>query len=488
MSFAVHPASDLHARPAHTDWLSKLIFVDLETTGTALGYDRITEIGLVWYCEEQGWQSASSLVNPGIRIPPAITELTGISDAMVASAPSFADLHEALLALLKGRILVAHNVRFDYGFLSRELARCDKVLGQRHLCTLRLSRLLEPDQIKHGLATLAERWQLKLDNHHRALADAKALAHLWLCWQQQFDYELLDGFVRKAIREVHLPPQLELGDLTGLPDGPGVYLFYGEDQNLLYIGKSIDLRSRVFSHFSDALHNSKEAKMVQQTRRIEHICCAGDLGAQLLESRLIKERSPLYNRRLRRKQQMQTWQLEADEEGFLRPVLIPLGDVPASEIHRCYGLFSKAPDASRALQGIVKKNRLCLARTGLEQRQGPCFGYQLKQCAGACCGEESAERYNLRLRMALGSLEIAWWPFEGALCVKEHSDINRCTQWHLLHHWRYLGSFNRKPGARQLKAAINGDDFDLDTYKILQRQLRQLKPDQVSVLAIGRDE
>ncbi|MCV6590632.1 MAG: exonuclease domain-containing protein [Marinobacterium sp.] len=487
---SLHPSSlPDFSTPVNTNHcLHTLIFIDLETTGAVPHRDRITEIGLVWYDQETGWQQASSLVNPGRPIPASISRLTGITDAMVNDAPTFKQLMPALLKLIRGRILVAHNVRFDYGFLSRELARCNQALGQRHLCTVRLSRQLEPEQDKHGLAVLAHRWQLTLNNHHRALADAQALAQLWCRWLQHFDTEHFNQLVKQCIREVHLPPHMQLTDLIALPDGPGVYLFYGEpregESNLLYIGKSIDLRGRVFSHFSEALHNSKEARMVQQTRRIESISCAGDLSAQLLEARLIKERHPLYNRQLRKKRKIFSWKLEADAEGYLHPELYPFDEIPLSEIGQCYGQFQKPADARKALEGLSKKYKLCKYRTGLEKHRTPCFGYQLKQCYGACTGEESSESYNERLRTAFSPMEIAWWPFDGALCLYEDNTFNTFSCYHVIYQWRYLGSCSLLNQATTLLDNEEQIPFDLDSSRILQRQLRHYPKQKSTVLPI----
>ncbi|MBY4675880.1 exonuclease domain-containing protein [Marinobacterium arenosum] len=471
--------------PAADDlWLAQLIFVDLETTGASLSHDRITEIGLIWYDREQGWQQWQSLVNPGLRIPPAIQQLTGISDAMVADAPPFAELAEQVQTLLNGRVIVAHNVRFDYGFLSRELARCQRVLGQRHLCTVRLSRALQPEEHKHNLATLIRRWDLQLGQHHRAMDDAAALAQLWGRWQQRFGAQLIDQQVKQAIREVHLPPQLARSDLLHLPDGPGVYLIYGDNDSLLYVGKSVDVRSRVFSHFSGALSNSRELKLVQQTRHIECRPCAGELAALLLESELIKQLQPIYNRRLRSKQELFCWRLQADGDGYLVPTLCSFEQIPADQLQQCYGQFSKASDAKKALQGLVKKHQLCEIRSGLTGGSGPCFGRQLKRCKGACVGAEPADSYNLRLQLALSGMAVARWPFDGPISIHEQNDDNGLHCWHLVHQWRYLGNTEEFDQIEPLLAAADDDNgvrFELDNYRILQRELRKLTPAQLQV-------
>jgi DNA polymerase-3 subunit epsilon len=170
--------------------LDKLIFLDLETTGAKSAEDRITEIGIVEVCNGavNHW---SSLVNPGMPIPEFIQGLTGIDDEMVRGAPSFASLRDTLFARLNGRLLIAHNARFDHGFLHNAFAEGGLNLKCELLCTVKLSRLLFPAEAKHNLDSITERHQLQVESRHRALADADLLWQFWRKLQQQFAEEAL---------------------------------------------------------------------------------------------------------------------------------------------------------------------------------------------------------------------------------------------------------------------------------------------------------
>jgi len=473
----------LTAPPEQDKLSAELIFIDLETTGPSLTADRIIEIGLAWYDPEQGWQRWQQLLNPGIAIPPFVSNLTGISQQMVEQAPAFDEIAEALRGLLKGRVLVAHNARFDYGFLNRAFCREGRPLLLRHLCSLRMARALEPEERKHGLDALQQRWPLSIaaEDRHRALGDCLLVAQLWQQWQQHFGISEIEALARQSWRETHLPPEIDSEMIAAIPACPGVYLFYGDNDALLYIGKSIDMRERVLSHFSEALRNNKEMKLSRQTRRIEHIACAGELSALLLESQLIKQRQPIYNKRLRRSRQQLSWLLEKDNDGFLKPQLVDLNSVSSDDITRCYGIFKKASNAREALLGLAKKHHLCLIHSGLAKGPGPCFSWQLKQCQGACVGAQSSSDFNQQLLLALRSLQLAWWPFRGAVAIHEHNPNNGLQCWHLIQQWRYLGEVTELSLAQPLIDAASNASFDLDSYQILQSQLRKIEQNQLVV-------
>jgi len=241
------------------------------------------------------------------------------------------------------------------------------------------------------------------------------------------------------------------------------------------------MRERVLSHFSEALRNNKEMKLSRQTRRIEHIVCAGELSALLLESDLIKQRQPVYNKRLRRSRQQLSWYLNKDDRGFLQPQLIDLNAADKPDLERCYGIFKKASNARDALLGLAKKHHLCLIHSGLAKGPGPCFSWQLKQCQGACVGTQSDNDFNQQLLIALRSLQLAWWPFRGAIAVHEHNPINDLHCWHLIQQWRYLGSVSDLSLAQSAIESATADSFDLDSYQILQQQLRKIEQSQLVV-------
>lgn len=281
------------------------VMLDLETTGGSAVHDRITEIAAVRV--EHGMEVArwSTLVNPGMPIPSFIQSLTGISDAMVQDAPTFAQVAPRLLALLDGAVFVAHNVGFDHGFVLHELARLEQPLKVKTLCTVRLSRKLYPQHKGHGLDAIMQRHGLHTQARHRAMGDVEVV----LQWLQQAQADLGAEVVQREAAALlrggtSAPAQLET-PVDDIPDTPGVYLFYGEGPTPLYIGKSVNMRTRVLAHFQSAEKVAREARIAQEIRRVEWRETAGELGALLLQTRLVKELKPLHNRKSSKKAQVE---------------------------------------------------------------------------------------------------------------------------------------------------------------------------------------
>jgi DNA polymerase III subunit epsilon len=303
------PANLMCSRKPFRVMLPSVTFLDLETTGATPLKDRITEIALVRFddgVETVRWQT---LVNPQQPIPPFIQSLTGINDAMVADAPTFAEVGDKLLALLEGSVLAAHNVRFDHGFLKSEFKRLGVSLRQKVLCTVKLSRLLYPQYYSHGIDAIVDRHQITGLARHRAMGDVEAILIMLNDARRDLGEDAVRAAALKLMSAPTLPPHIDASLVGELPEAPGVYLFYGENDLPLYIGKSINLRARVLSHFSSDHASSKEMRMTQEMKRFEWIATAGEFSALLLESRLVKERLPIYNRQLRRERQLCSWRL-----------------------------------------------------------------------------------------------------------------------------------------------------------------------------------
>ena len=196
------------------------------------------------------------------------------------SQPVFADLAHEIAARLSGHMIVAHNARFDYGFLKNEFKRCDISFRAPVLCTLKLSRKLFPQHFKHNLDAIIERHQLDAGDRHRAMSDTSVLFQLWRQLEQQFSTEHLHAVVKELTTRSSLPPHLDPAIVDQLPQAYGVYLFYGENRLPIYIGKSNQLRQRVLSHFSADHAINKEMQLSQQVRDIEWIGCAGEVDAR----------------------------------------------------------------------------------------------------------------------------------------------------------------------------------------------------------------
>ena len=451
-----------------------LVILDVETTGANPVYDRVTEVGLIEV--ERGGSIAewSSLVNPGTRIPPAIQSLTGITDDMVALAPSFSEIAEHLFARLEGKLLVAHNARFDYGFLRNEFRRAGLRYASRVLCTVKLSRRLFPRESRHNLDALMARHDLACEVRHRALGDARAVWLLLDRWRREIAPDALATAVEALVKAPAIPGGLEDGALDNIPEAPGVYAFYGENGAALYVGKSINLRSRVLAHFTGDHRDARDMKIAQQVRRVDWFESAGELGALIEESRLVKKLAPVYNRRLRRAAELCAWHWRA--ESLLDPPrLVIAEDLARVRFDDLHGLFRSRSSALEALREIATAHQLCPIVLGLEKGKGPCFAHQLKRCRGACVGRESRSAHALRLAAALAQLRMRPWPFKGRIGVLERGAER--GEIIVLDRWCYLGTVRSEAELGELETGRSPAAFDLDTYKILTRFLARPRGD-----------
>ena len=255
--------------------------------------------------------------------------------------------------------------------------------------------------------------------------------------------------------------ELTLADpvaMGALPRSSGVYIFKGDGQLPIYIGKSVDIRSRVQAH----LRAKDEAEMMAQSRRVEFIETAGEIGALLLESHLIKTLNPIYNIRLRRLRKLCSIQL-LEQEGAWVPEIVTGQDLGLGRVDGLYGLFSSRHSAQSKLRELADQHNLCQALLGLEKLSTRgCFGLQVKTCLGACVGKEARQDHDQRLLNALTDLKVHAWPFAGAIDLVEQNQ--GWVQRHRLQDWRYLGTWCSK--SDQLPIDVQ-QSFDLDTYKIL---------------------
>lgn len=452
----------------------KLIFIDLETTGANPAIDRITEIGLVEVDRAGHATRWSSLVNPGTSIPAFIQGLTGISNEMVRTAPSFAELAPDLYQRLQGALFIAHNARFDYGFLRNAFSEAGYAFRAQVLCTVKLSRKLFPEEARHNLDALIARHALVPDARHRALADADLIWQFWQKIGEQFPGEMLTSALATLLQRPALPSHLPDDVLDDIPDTPGVYLFYGENDLPLYVGKSVHLRQRVMSHFSADHKLYKEMRLSQQLHRIEWRETVGEIGALLLEAQLVKSLQPIHNRRLRRQGSLCAWRLRDDARGASRPELSYAGDPDFGRTDAVYGLFSSRRKAESTLRELAERHQLCLVQLGLEgraQSDKPCFAWQLQRCKGVCIGQEPAALHHARLVSALSSLRVKTWPFQGAVGLIEQGSGGKKAI-HLVNNWCYLGTAESEEALEDLiEQSPARPVFDMDTYKILSKAL-----------------
>lgn len=456
--------------------LPSYVFLDLETTGVTPLKDRITEIALIRFedgIEMSRWQT---LVNPETTIPDFIQQLTGITNAMVANAPSFKQVAGQLLDYLDGTILCAHNVRFDHGFLKSEFKRIGITLRQKVLCTVKLSRKLYPQHRSHALDAIISHHQLNCQARHRAMGDVEMMVGFLNSATQEFGISKIREAAEHLLKGAKsLPSGIDAVQVDDIPETPGVYLFYGDSKILpLYIGKSINIRERVLSHFSSDHASTKEMRISQEITHIEWIETAGEFSALLLESKLIKERQPIYNRQLRRERQLCSWRIALNKNQRPLVSLVREDEIQPETLGQLFGTFRSRRQAIEVLRNIADQYQLCPRVLGLEAGKGACFAHQLKRCKGVCANKESAELHYIRLQQAMVAHRLKTWPFKGKIGIYEQHQFNGKAELHVFEHWVHISSVKDEAEMNDLIDIDKSDlVFDLDTYKLLIKVLNK---------------
>ena len=279
------------------------------------------------------------------------------------------------------------------------------------------------------------------------------------------------GLLQDAVRQLSqlpaLPAHIERAVVDEIPESPGVYLFYGENDTPLYVGKSVTMRSRVLQHFSGDLHSAREAQIARGIRRIEWRRCCGELGALLREAQLVKELLPAFNRQLRDANGLCGFSFDSKKLN-----LIQKEEINSETLPFLCGVFRSRRSAMEALRGLADEHRLCLRALGCEKAgKGACFRHQIRRCAGVCAGQESLHLHHARAAAALAGLKTAAWPWRGPIGIVEEDRAREAVEVHVVNNWCLLGTARSEAEVAELLEATLRPRFDLDQYKILVRHL-----------------
>lgn len=380
------------------------VVVDLETTGGSSSTEAITEIGAVKVRGGEVLGEFSTLVDPGRSIPPQITILTGISDSMVSDAPRIEAVLPAFLEFARNCVLVAHNAGFDIGFLKEACRRQQlpwpdpKVVDTVRLARSVLSRDEAPS-VRLGL--LAPLLGSPVRPDHRALTDARATVDVLHALFERLGNLGVHSLpeLQHAARQVSPERRRKRVLARGLPAAPGVYLFRGSRDEVLYVGTSKNLRQRVRSYFGASEQRRRVRQMVTIAERVDHVVCAHSLEAHVREMRLIAAHQPRYNRRSRTP--MRLWWVVLTDEAFPRLSIVRAVSSATAGIDACLGPFTAraaAEVAVEAIQAAVRVRR-CSARIRRKAPEGtPCALAELGKCGAPCSGAESVEAYARHIR------------------------------------------------------------------------------------------
>jgi DNA polymerase-3 subunit epsilon len=365
--------------------------IDIETTGGSPRLEKITEIAIYLHDGERITDEYVSLINPERNIPYFITNLTGITNEMVEDAPRFFEIAKKIVEMTEGRTFVAHNARFDYSFLRQEFKSLGFNFKRNILDTVTLARKLIPGHRSYSLGNICKDLNISINGRHRAAGDSLATVRLFEILMEK-DRELgqvKNGLIRNT-RISKLNPKLDLNKINDIPDEPGIYYFFNEAGDLIYIGKSRNLQQRINTHLSNNTTN-RAMEMRDQIADIDWELTGSELIALLKESWEIKKNKPVFNRAQRRTSfQWGIFSFE-DIDGYINYSYGPL-DIDDSPV----SVFTSKDRARGKLESMVDTYSLCQKLCGLYNSQGVCFQHQVGICRGACCGKESPHEYNER--------------------------------------------------------------------------------------------
>lgn len=373
---------------------------DIETTGSYAAANSITEISIRVFDGQRVVEKFESLVNPRQPIPRYIQAMTGITDEMVKDAPAFEDIAESVAAILKDKVFVAHHVSFDYSFIKGHLRESGFDMPARKLCTVRLSRKIFPDLPSYSLGNLCRSLDITIRDRHRAGGDAEATVELFRkLVENDKEGHILQSLKRNS-KEAVLPPHVPKEQFEQLPYTAGVYYFHNEKGKVIYVGKAINIRYRITSHFSNNSESRQKQNFMQHTHAISYQHCGTELMACILESAEIKKRWPIFNHSQKKWEDVYGIYAFEDQQGYMR-----LGiDKNRKRLTPVYS-FHYIVDGHAILRRLIREYGLCPKLCFLQKDEGPCEGCREGYCQGACEKKEGSAAYNLRVNEAIRSLK-----------------------------------------------------------------------------------
>ena len=363
--------------------------LDIETTGGQFNEEGITEIAIYKFDGREVVDQFISLVNPEIPIQPFVVKLTGINNAMLRSAPKFFEVAKRIIEITSDCIIVAHNASFDYRILRTEFKRLGYDFQAKTLCTVELSKKLIPEQPSYSLGKLVRALGIPMADRHRASGDAMATTKLFkMLLEKDVEKQILNDFIKHEIQKGIAPKLLDI--IEKLPSKTGVYYIHNEKGNLIYIGKSRNIKKRINQHFTGT--STKSKKIQREVFTVTYEETGSELIALLKESEAIKINKPIFNRAQRKS--IFEWALytEKDNNGYLN-LRLQKADGRKKEITS----FTTLQEGKNALFRITEKYQLCQKLTGLYQTNSECFQYKIKECDGACMGKITYKEYNIRV-------------------------------------------------------------------------------------------
>lgn len=373
--------------------------VDIETTGSYAAANGITEISIQLFDGNSVVEKFETLINPLQPIPYYIQAMTGITDSMVATAPTFDKVAEKIYNLLDGKVFVAHNVNFDYSFIKEHLAEHGFILNSKKLCTVRLCRKIFPGLPSYSLGNLCNSLGIEIQDRHRAGGDSAATVIVFKRLLENDHEQFIAKSLARNSKEQMLPPNVPKEHFERLPYTPGVYYFHNEKGKIIYVGKANNIRYRVNSHFSNNSGGRQRQNFLRHTYSISFQQCATELMAHILESAEIKKLWPVFNNAQKRWEDVYGIFTYEDRNGYMRLAIEKNKD----RLNPVYS-FHYLIDGHAILRKLVREFELCPQLCFIQRGLPDCEGLNEGYCKGACQQLESPVEYNKRVNEAISTL------------------------------------------------------------------------------------
>lgn len=368
------------------------VILDIETTGGKYNEEGITEIAIHKFDGHDVVDSFISLVNPEKDIQPFVVKLTGINNKMLTTAPKFHEVAKRIIEITQDAVLVAHNAQFDYRILRTEYRRLGYNFERKTLCTVDLSKKLLPDAPSYSLGKLVRSLGIPVSDRHRANGDALATIKLFkLLLAKDIDKSIVKSVIKKETLGELSPTQLTI--VEELPSETGIYYMHNKDGNIIFLGKSNNIKKRVNKHFTN--NGEKARKLQKETKKVSFEKTGSELVALLKEHEELAKNRPVYN--AFKKKKIFTYALynNENEHGYFALSV----KKSLSHVNRLT-TFNGLHAAKNHLYKITSEFNLCEKVNGISEAKTNCSKYYTNECLGACINKEEIEVYNSRVKQA----------------------------------------------------------------------------------------
>ena len=369
--------------------------LDIETTGGKFNEEGITEIAIHKFDGHKVVDKFISLVNPEKDIQPFVVKLTGINNHMLRTAPKFHEVAKRIIEITQDTVIIAHNAQFDYRILRTEYRRLGYNYERKTLCTVELSQKLLPDAESYSLGKLVRSLGIPVTDRHRANGDALATLQLFkLLLSKDMDKSIIKSVVKAETLGELSPRQLDMIDQ--LPSETGVYYMHNKDGEIIFLGKSQNIKKRVNQHFTKA--NDKARKLQKETKKITFEKTGSELAAHLKENEELKRNKTKFNHKLKPRLFSHGIYQNVSEQGYITFFTAAINAKGSTGLVTTFG---SNHGAKNLVYKITEDFKLCDKLNGLSEAKNNCSKYENETCNGACIEKEDVETYNKRAQEAI---------------------------------------------------------------------------------------